>query len=107
MDTDQGKNNKSFKIESTEVFMAMKLTSTWRTKFVKTDDSKYHGHKIVTYAVKRNYNGTTDTNRIADTSYTQPCSIIESATFKKPAMFAPTCRFPGLPYFAADSLHDS
>ena len=35
--------------------------------------------------------------------YTIPCAIIASATFKNPAMFAPTTRFPSKPYLFAAS----
>lgn len=32
---------------------------------------------------------------------TIPCAIMALAIFKKPAMFAPTTRFPDFPYFSA------
>ena len=37
--------------------------------------------------------------------YTTPCASIASATFKKPAMFAPTTRLPLAPYSSAAATH--
>lgn len=36
-------------------------------------------------------------------AYTRPCSSMAFATFRKPPMFAPLNRFPGVPYFSAVS----